>query len=183
MLDAWIARLHENRRMAVRDASDLCDRALAIMSREANVVKLRSPIIICGDIHGQYRDLLELFRAAGTPPRARYVFLGDYVDRGGESIEVFQLLLCYKIKYPTHVTLLRGNHESRQVTKAYGFYDECLLKYGSSKIWHDCCRVFDALSIAATVDEQIFCVHGGSPKCLNLSGSHRNNYASSLCNK
>jgi|Transcript_9466 diadenosine tetraphosphatase ApaH/serine/threonine PP2A family protein phosphatase len=160
IVDEWIAGLHDGRVIPASGARELCARAIALLLEEANVVCLSAPITVCGDIHGQFDDLLRIFRI-GSPPENSFVFLGDYVDRGSCSIEVLQLLLCYKIKYPSRVTLLRGNHESRLITQVYGFYDECILKYGSSQIWHDCCAVFDALSIAAIVNDKILCVHGG----------------------
>jgi len=102
-------------------------------------------------------------------PSSNYIFMGDYVDRGHHSVESLQLLLLYKARYPNHMTLLRGNHECRQVTQAYGFYDECMRKYGSSNAWKYCTEVFDYMALAAVIDGSVLCVHGGlSPYLTTL---------------
>jgi len=104
---------------------------------------------------------MELFRVGGEIPQKNYIFMGDFVDRGHHSVETLQLLLCYKARYPQCITLLRGNHESRQVTQVYGFYDECFRKYGSANAWKYCTEVFDYLALACLIDGSVLCVHGG----------------------
>jgi len=128
---------------------------------ESNAQPVRSPVTVCGDIHGQYFDLLELFKIGGEVPSCRYVFMGDFVDRGHHSVETLQLLLVLKARFPECITLLRGNHESRQVTQVYGFYEECLRKYGNANPWRYCTEVFDYMNLAAVIDGRILCVHGG----------------------
>ena len=92
------------------------------------------------------------------------------MDRGYHSLETFLLLLCYKVRFPQKITLLRGNHESIQITQVYGFYDECLRKYQSAEIWKICNEIFDLLPLGAVINNQIFCVHGGlSPTAVSIT--------------
>lgn len=96
---------------------------------------------------------MELFKVGGDCPRTNYLFMGDFVDRGFYSVETFLLLLALKVRYPERIHLIRGNHESRQITQVYGFYDECLRKYGSVNVWRYCTDIFDYIPLAAIVDE------------------------------
>ena len=152
-----------------REFRELCERAKEIFSEESNCQPVRAPVIVCGDIHGQFHDLLKLFDLGGKIPESSYVFMGDYVDRGYNSLETIQLLLCYKVKYPGHITLLRGNHETRQTSALYGFYEEANRKYGNPNPWKYCMEVFDHFPISAVVENKVFCVHGGlSPDVSTL---------------
>ena len=111
-----------------------------------------------------------MFKRGGDISENSYLFLGDFVDRGYHSLETFLLLLCYKVRFPERITLLRGNHESRQITQVYGFYDESLRKYQSAEVWKICNEIFDLLPLAAVINQKIFCVHGGlSPNALSIN--------------
>ena len=138
----------------------LIDKSLQIIKEQKMLVELEAPLHVCGDIHGQYYDLLRIFEHCGYPGDYNYLFLGDYVDRGKQSLETVCLLLCYKIKYPTKVTLLRGNHESSVTNRIYGFYDECKRRY-NVRIWRSFTDLFNFLPVAAIIDEKILCMHGG----------------------
>ncbi|XP_074328259.1 serine/threonine-protein phosphatase PP1 isozyme 3-like, partial [Apium graveolens] len=123
---------------------------------------------ISGDIHGQYSDLLRLFEYGGFPPQSNYLFLGDYMDRGKQSLERIWLLLAYKIKYSDNFFLLRGNHECASINRIYIFYDECKRRF-NVKLWKTFTDCFNCLPVAAVVDDKILCMYGGlSPDLNNL---------------
>ncbi|KAF2018929.1 serine/threonine protein phosphatase-like protein [Aaosphaeria arxii CBS 175.79] len=262
--DEWLEQAKQCRYLPEADMKRLCEIVKECLMEESNIQPVSTPVTVCGDIHGQFYDLLELFRVAGgmpgdtpapapsapanaisladieppttiTDPKAKrkmkrryqqdanytgpsspnegeeeeeeeeeeergrsrsatgrgstdsasglgenvagaggdgqqnFIFLGDFVDRGYFSLETFTLLMCLKAKYPDRVTLVRGNHESRQITQVYGFYEECQTKYGNASVWKACCQVFDFLALAAIVDGRVLCVHGGlSPEIRTL---------------
>lgn len=232
--DEWLEAAKECKYLSEHHMKQLCDIVKEYMMEESNIQPVSAPVTICGDIHGQFYDLLELFRVSGgmpgetsaeapassppvitsedieppstiTDPKLRkkigqspeedgeegdtevaeekneesrisdsspsgnFIFLGDYVDRGYFSLETLTLLLCLKAKYPDRITLVRGNHESRQITQVYGFYEECIQKYGNSSVWKACCQVFDFMTLGAIVDGKVLCVHGGlSPEIRTL---------------
>jgi diadenosine tetraphosphatase ApaH/serine/threonine PP2A family protein phosphatase len=151
------------------DVERLIAKAKEIFADEGVVAEVPAPVTICGDTHGQLWDLIELFRVGGPSPDTNYLFLGDYVDRGYYSVEVVTLLFALKVRYPKRIHLLRGNHESRQITQVYGFYDECLRKYGDASVWTLFTDCFDYLPLTACVDNSFFCMHGGlSPSIESL---------------
>ncbi|KAK3314703.1 Metallo-dependent phosphatase-like protein [Apodospora peruviana] len=250
-LDEWLEEAKQCHYLPEAVMKQLCEIVKEVLMEESNIQPVNTPVTICGDIHGQFYDLLELFRVAGgmpgetnveapqtatsvitsddieppteiTDPKLkkkirstsptgsgednegegdttieaaednnsstvaesssaqavnaaspsadnRFVFLGDFVDRGYFSLETFTLLMCLKAKYPDRIVLVRGNHESRQITQVYGFYEECQQKYGNASVWKACCQVFDFLVLAAIVDGTVLCVHGGlSPEIRTI---------------
>lgn len=161
MADLWLEKIKKCQHLSELEAKQLCDITSKYLMEESNVQPVNSPVTVCGDIHGQFYDLMELFRKGGQIPGTRYIFMGDFVDRGYHSVETLQLLLCYKAKYPHCISLLRGNHECRQITQVYGFFDECFRKYGTSNVWKYCTDVFDYFALSAIIDGSVLCVHGG----------------------
>jgi len=169
-VDGWIERLMDCKHLTEQEVNDLCNKAREILMKEQNVQPVKCPVTVCGDIHGQFHDLMELFRIGGKPPDTNYLFMGDYVDRGYNSVETVSLLVALKVRYRDRVYILRGNHESRQITQVYGFYDECLRKYGNANVWKQFTDLFDYLPLTALIEKQIFCLHGGlSPSIDSLN--------------
>ncbi|KAF7696464.1 Serine/threonine-protein phosphatase 4 catalytic subunit 1 [Cucumispora dikerogammari] len=161
MIESWEERLKQGELLTEQEIEILCGKAMEIFIREPNVISIPSPAQVCGDIHGQFFDLINLFKLFGYPASRRYVFLGDYVDRGFHGVETLSLLLIYKVLYPDNIFILRGNHESISISKSYGFYDEVNMKYGNSNVWRMFCEVFRFMNVACIVGGRIFCVHGG----------------------
>ncbi|KAF7016782.1 hypothetical protein CFC21_080235 [Triticum aestivum] len=173
-LDDQIERLMQCKPLPEAEVRALCEKAKEILMEESNVQPVRSPVTICGDIHGQFHDLAELFRIGGKCPDTNYLFMGDYVDRGYYSVETVTLLVSLKVRYPQRITILRGNHESRQITQVYGFYDECLRKYGNATVWKTFTDLFDYFPLTALVESEIFCLHGGLSPSIETLDNIRN---------
>lgn len=161
-LDKCLESLYQGKLLPEVVVKALCYKSKEMLIHESNVVHIKTPVTVVGDIHGQFHDMLEIFQIGGPVPDTNYLFLGDYVDRGLYSVETIMLLIVLKLRYPHRIHLLRGNHESRQITQSYGFYTECLNKYGeNSKVWHYLTDFFDYLVLCCIIDDEIFCVHGG----------------------
>lgn len=155
--------------LSADEITGLCRQTKDLAMSQPMLLELQAPLCICGDIHGQFFDLLRIFECAGLPPTTRFLFLGDYVDRGKWSIETIVLLMCFRIKYPQQIFLLRGNHEAAGISRIYGFYDEIKQAYGNVNLWKTFVDCFNCFPIAALVDGKIFCCHGGlSPDLKNL---------------
>ncbi|KAK5089326.1 serine/threonine protein phosphatase Pzh1 [Exophiala xenobiotica] len=151
----------------------VCAKAREVFMSQPALIELNAPVKIVGDIHGQYNDLIRLFEMCGFPPESNFLFLGDYVDRGKQSLETILLLFCYKLKYPENFFLLRGNHECANVTRVYGFYDECKRRC-NIKVWKSFIDTFNTMPIASIVADKIFCVHGGLSPSLSHMDDIRN---------
>ena len=159
--------------LAEAEIRGLCLKSREIFLSQPILLELEAPLKICGDIHGQYYDLLRLFEYGGFPPEANYIFLGNYVDLGRQSLETICLLLAYKIKYPENFFLLRGNHECASINRIHGFYDECKRRY-NIRLWKTITDCYNCLPVAAIIDEKIFCCHGGlSPDLQSMKQIQR----------
>uniref|UniRef100_A0A0N4ZUY9 Serine/threonine-protein phosphatase n=1 Tax=Parastrongyloides trichosuri TaxID=131310 RepID=A0A0N4ZUY9_PARTI len=148
--------------------------ASKIISALPTLLEIDSPVIICGDIHGQIQDLKNIFHKFGKPPSKQYLFLGDYVDRGDNSLEVILMLLALKIKYPSSIHLLRGNHELKHINRVYGFREEINERitdpFLDENIYEEFNRLFAYFPLAACVYKKILCMHGGiSEKIQSLN--------------
>ena len=160
-VDSWIEILLSNSPLNESQLKTLCEKVSEILKDEPNVLRISSPITICGSIYGQFYDLKEIFKIGGTPPYTNYIFLGNFVNNGFYSIETISLLLCLKLRFPKRIFLIRGAEETKNRSYSGGFYDECLIKYPSSNIWKILNNVFDILPLSAIIDNNIFCVHSG----------------------
>jgi diadenosine tetraphosphatase ApaH/serine/threonine PP2A family protein phosphatase len=166
-LDRLLSTLEKGEPISETDVVSLLRKLLEVLYLEPNILTLQSPITIIGDIHGQLYDLFELFDNAGPKENQKFLFMGDYVDRGYYSLETVFYLAALKLKYPTNFFLLRGNHECRQVNQLYGFFSEAQWRYGHGGVWSLCNDVFDLLPMAALIDNRVFSVHGGlSPNAM-----------------
>ncbi|KHN84555.1 Serine/threonine-protein phosphatase PP1-2 [Toxocara canis] len=147
--------------------------ARVLFSGENALVEVGIPLVIVGDIHGQYTDLQRIFCAVGRPGKTRFLFLGDYVDRGPQSLECIASLVAWKIAYPKRVFLLRGNHEFASVNREYGFYDELAQRFSvaqAMQLWKEFNDLFTVFPFAALVKGRILCMHGGlSPHLESIS--------------
>ena len=147
----------------------ICRKSIKILNTQSLYLEVGCPLTIVGDIHGSLNDLFRILRLFKIPPKANYLFLGDYVDRGTNSVAVIILLLALFCEFPVEVTLLRGNHEFPSINKNYGFYDEIMKLYNDASLWELFNEVFSYLPLVAVVNDKIFCVHGGiSPKIKTL---------------
>lgn len=158
--------------MANQDTDEfisLCESTVSYFLAEPSLLRLEPPILLFGDLHGQFQDLLYFLQTYGCAPSRNLLFLGDYVDRGSYSVEILTLLFSLKQLYPRNVHILRGNHEEKIQNSVGGFLQECLTKY-SQKAWDAANKVLHVLPIAAIIGNEIFCVHGGlSPNLTKLS--------------
>ena len=169
LLDAKKYKVEKEVSMNEKDLLSICQMTRKIFIKEHITVPVAAPVTVCGDTHGQFFDLLRLFSMGGFPPDTRYLFLGDYVDRGMQSIETIILLFAYKCLHPDKMYLLRGNHEASSINKMYGFYDECKRRF-SIKLWKVFSDCFNCMPVAGLIDKKIMCMHGGlSPEMKKIS--------------
>eukprot|EP00930_Biecheleria_cincta_P014820 TRINITY_DN1258_c0_g1_i1.p1 TRINITY_DN1258_c0_g1~~TRINITY_DN1258_c0_g1_i1.p1 ORF type:complete len:565 (+),score=96.23 TRINITY_DN1258_c0_g1_i1:125-1819(+) len=172
-IEHLVAHLRLEGALAQELLLEIIQKAADLFRNEPNLLKLNDPITVVGDVHGQFYDLVKLFEVGGSPETNQYIFLGDYVDRGSFSVEVVAVLYSFKIRYPSMVRMLRGNHECRQMTSFFNFRDECEHKYDIG-VYNAFMDSFDTLPLAATINGKFLCVHGGlSPDIRTLKAINK----------
>lgn len=144
----------------------VCNMVAQKIGDDPMLLELSAPIVVVGDVHGQFYDLMRIFERMGYPSSTQYIFLGDYVDRGPQSVEIMTLLLTYKAMYPRNIFLLRGNHESMDICFRDGFKKEIKIRFGNVLPLLNFVKIFNILPIAAIIENRIFCVHGGISRYL-----------------
>ncbi|CAK8989945.1 unnamed protein product [Durusdinium trenchii] len=152
----------DNQMVSLReqDLDLLITKARSVFADQPMLLELDPPMQVVGDVHGQYFDLLRILEYGGDPGQRNYLFLGDYVDRGKNSIECVSLLFAYKVLHPENFFLLRGNHECASINRIYGFFDECNRRY-TVKLWKTFGDAFNWMPVCASIDDRILCMHGG----------------------
>ncbi|CAD5229016.1 unnamed protein product [Bursaphelenchus okinawaensis] len=152
-----------------QEIQTLCGLAKEVFNSQPSLIEVDPPLVVCGDIHGQYSDLLRIYDKNGFPPEQNYLFLGDYVDRGRQNIETISLMFCYKIKYPENFFMLRGNHECPAINRVYGFFEECNRRYKSIRLWNVFQDTFNHMPLCGLIAGKILCMHGGlSPQLTSI---------------
>lgn len=164
----WINVTAQEKRRRLNLIHEVCSRAKKIFLSESRIPRVSSPCLVFGDTHGNLSDVLsyeKLFWKQLPLMPHTFVFLGDYVDRGLQSVEVFLYMLSLKCLSATHVIMLRGNHETPGMHLQFTFREECVHKFGDDgkEMWDRLCAVMDCMPVAATIDDHVFCCHGGVP--------------------
>jgi serine/threonine-protein phosphatase 2B catalytic subunit len=168
--DWQLLRQHLGREGSIDKACfmQLISQAKTLLRREPTLLDINDPLVIVGDIHGQFSDMLHMLEQSGPPAEIKYLFLGDYVDRGSFSVEVVTLLFAMKLNFPDRILLLRGNHESRQMSSFFNFREEVLYKF-DSEVYDALMEAFDCLPLSAVVNKKFIALHGGiSPQLKTL---------------
>lgn len=137
-----------------------------VFKMEPAVLQVEGEFVIVGDLHGSISSLLRIFDRLGYPPQRSYIFLGDYVDRGVFSCDVLFMLFSLKVLFPSHVYMIRGNHECESLTAYYGFKKECRKRF-NTVVYYDAVDTFEFLPIACVVNDRTLCVHGGISPSVN----------------
>lgn len=161
-----LTRLLSNKLPSESKVEQLTSSLRSVLLEEQTVVKLKGNVVIFGDIHGNFEFLVSVMNAIQFTNDTKFLFLGNYVDKGSASVETMLYLTLLKLQCPERVILLRGNHENRRISYAYGFFEQSIKKYGTDNVWRYFTDLFDYLPIAATVNETFFCVHSGLSKKL-----------------
>eukprot|EP01080_Neovahlkampfia_damariscottae_P002032 gene2032-1539_t len=160
LLDSLIEDAKKKKLISISNFRKIKRKFIEIVSEESNCIQIHAPANIVGKLSGKFDDLMSVLSLKNLP-KTQYLFLGNYVNKHYDSVEVFTMLVLCKVKYPKNVFLLRGNHEETKIGQVYGFYDECFRKYGDYSFFKDSIEIFDYLSLCALVNGKLFCVNGG----------------------